>query len=437
MPTNDVFRYTTKYIYISIFIYMNQKIKLLGVTVMAALMILLAFSGLAHNNGTMDRQSGKPLGVANMIVGKHNNITTLNTQEMHDLQEFMKYNLIHYGLHSGKLDKLQYKADMNFLTWYIGNFNRIPSAYRGITQQNASVMLPIWENESLQAQSDVQAVANYEVNQHTSQYRINTAYIVNNHLGNLVSNRTTMYNNESANLLVYKYTKDNESLVYELIDQKGSFIPVDPYIRLNAFTIHWGWGGLISGTSYNMYFKFTTYSNALDFKNFLSFPLTAGESIDYAVTILAWTALGAAVGTVVPGPGTAIGAVAGLLVGFAQDMISVFIDNTDPATVASNLNHLFTNQEDYSGHFEIVYTLNAWEAGLIPEFSWWGYINPGAILYQIYKTVGFGGNGESDYINLYNYFTGEYGTNIEQSFSGPLNWYIIGSEVSSLITMPA
>ena len=65
---------------------------------------------------------------------------------------------------------------MNFLTWYIGNFNQIPSAYRGITQQNASVMLPIWENESAQAQSDVQAVANYEVNQHASQYHINTAF---------------------------------------------------------------------------------------------------------------------------------------------------------------------------------------------------------------------------------------------------------------------
>ncbi|MHB8358797.1 MAG: hypothetical protein ACYDCP_04765 [Thermoplasmataceae archaeon] len=181
---------------------MERKIKLLDVTVMTALMILLAFSGLAHNNGTMDRHSS---GVANMIVGKHNNITTLNTQEMHDLQEFMKYNLIHYGLHSGKLDKLQYKADMNFLTWYIGNFNQIPSAHRGINQQNASVMLPIWENESARAQSDVQAVANYEVNQHASQYHINTAYIVNNRLGNLVSNRTTMYNNESANLLVYKY----------------------------------------------------------------------------------------------------------------------------------------------------------------------------------------------------------------------------------------
>ncbi|MCL4341035.1 MAG: hypothetical protein M1431_02930, partial [Candidatus Thermoplasmatota archaeon] len=119
MLTTGVGKYTTKCIYINIFTYMNQKIKLLGVTVMTALMILLAFSGLAHNNGTMDKQSGQPLGVANMIMRKNNNITTLNAQEMHDLQEFMKYNLIHYGLHSGKLDKLQYKADMNFLTWYI------------------------------------------------------------------------------------------------------------------------------------------------------------------------------------------------------------------------------------------------------------------------------------------------------------------------------
>jgi len=128
---------------------------------------------------------------------------------------------------------------MNFLAWYIGDFNHIPSSHRGINKQNAGVMLPIWENESPQAHRDIKAVANYEVNQHSPQYRIDTAYIVNNRLGNLVSNRTTVYNNESANLFVHKYTDHNESLVYELIDQKGSFIPVDPYIRLNSFTIHW------------------------------------------------------------------------------------------------------------------------------------------------------------------------------------------------------
>ena len=36
---------------------MNRKIKLLGVTVMTTLMILLAFSGLAHNNGTFHGQT--------------------------------------------------------------------------------------------------------------------------------------------------------------------------------------------------------------------------------------------------------------------------------------------------------------------------------------------------------------------------------------------
>jgi len=81
MPANDVFRYTTKYIYVSIFIYMNQKIKLSGVTVMTALIKLPAFSGLSHNNGTTDRQSSEHSPrVANMIMGKHNSITDLDTQ---------------------------------------------------------------------------------------------------------------------------------------------------------------------------------------------------------------------------------------------------------------------------------------------------------------------------------------------------------------------
>ena len=400
---------------------MNRKIKLLGVTVMAALMILLAFSGLAHNNGTMDKQSSEQsLGVPNMIVRKHNNITTLNTQEMHDLQEFMKYNLIHYGLHSGKLDKLQYKADMNFLTWYIGNFSQIPSAYRGITQQNASVMLPIWENESARAQSDVQAVANYEVNQHTSQYHINTAYIVYNRLGNLVSNRTTMYNNESANLLVYKYTKNNESLVYELIDQKGSFIPFDPYIRLNAFTIHWGWGGLISGTSYNMYFTFTGYANAFNFKNFLSSALTVTASVETAMTDIGWIITGALVGSFFAPP---LGTVVGALVGVVADLVSLY-ENTNPTTIASTINGLFTNQEDYNGQFEVAYTLNAWEDGLVPEFSWWGYMNPGSVLTQIYKDVGLASGAESYFITVYNYMAGALGTNVQTYFSAPSSWEI-------------
>ena len=41
----------------SMSITLNRKIKLLGVTVMATLMVLLAFSGLAHNNGKICNHS--------------------------------------------------------------------------------------------------------------------------------------------------------------------------------------------------------------------------------------------------------------------------------------------------------------------------------------------------------------------------------------------
>ncbi len=42
---------------------MKRKMNLFGVLLMSFIMILLAFSGLAHNNGTMDKKStGQPLG---------------------------------------------------------------------------------------------------------------------------------------------------------------------------------------------------------------------------------------------------------------------------------------------------------------------------------------------------------------------------------------
>ena len=412
---------------------MNRKIKLLGVTLMATLMILLAFSGLAHNIGYMQGQSSEHSPeVSNMVAGKPSSFSTLNGQEINDLQKFMEYNLIHYGLHSGKLDKLQYRADMNFLTGYIGNFTQIPAANRGINKRNASVMLSMWENESSHAKRDVQAVANYEVNQQSTQYHMNTAYVVNNHLGNLISNRTTMYNNASANLLEYKYTNHNESLVYELIDQKGSFIPVDPYIRLNAFTIHWGWGGLISGTSYNIYFTFTNYNNALSFKDVLSDISTIQASVNAAVSILASAALGAAIGSVFPGVGTLAGAIAGVALGVAK----VLVDNTNPVNVANTINGLFRNQEDYTHdkYFNITYTYNAWEWGLVPEFSWWGYMNPGSVLTQIYKDVSFGHSDEEEgFMMIYNSLANTYGTNVEMYFGVTQTWATIADIVGGWV----
>ena len=394
---------------------------LLGIT---AVMISVAFSGAFGTHGNADKQSsGQP--VATASIQMKNNMAALNQQEMHDLQEFMTYNLIHYGVHSSTLDKLQYKADLNFSTWYIGNFNQIPSSYRGITPQNSSVILPMWENESSQAQADVQAVANYEVSQYTTQNNINTTYVVNNHLGNLVSNQTIVYNNQSANLLTYKYTKDNQSLVYDLIDYKGSITPVDPYIRLNAFTIHWGWGGLISGTSYNIYLTFTNYNTALTFKNFLVNAATIAQWATFSETVAFWIVV-----TTFSGPAAPIVAVVGAL--------ESLWGQGDPLTAAQNVNDIFQNQEAYNNQYTMVYTLNAWESGLVPEFSWWGYMyndpSPGQqTLTQVFKSVGFGNSAEGGFITTYNFLTNIYGTNIQQSFSPSSDWSSTAASLSALL----
>lgn len=413
---------------------MRKRLKFLGVTFMALLMILLAFSGAAHiaasysNGKAMDNLSEiMPFNSSKQNVAINGKMAFLNEQEIHDLRKFMIYNLIHYGTHHSILDQLQYKADLNFATWYIGNFSQIPSSYRGITLQNSSIILPLWENENPLAISDVQAVANYEVSRYTKQNEIDTAYVVNNRLGNLVSNRTVIYANQSANLLVYSYTQDNSSLVYEVIYENGSIRPIDPYIRLNAFTIHWGWGGLISGTSYNIYFTFTNHNTALKFKNFLSSALSVQSSVDYAATIIGWTALGSAIGSAVPVGGTLAGALVGLIGGIA----SAILDTTDPTTVATTINNLFINQEDYSGQFELVYTLNTWAWGLVPEFSWWGYINPGQILTQVYKSVQLGSGGVSDFKSIYYDLTNKYGTNVEKAFSSPSSWYTIAKNLEN------
>lgn len=401
---------------------MRQKI--LFATSIAALMVLLAFTSALGTNQITDRNNTGLLASnsnANAALLENYNGSGLTIQEMQAFQQFVVYSLVNYGIHSDKLDQLQYAADLNFANWYASNHSHIPASYRGISQENSSVILPLWENNNPLAVSDIQAVAEYEVSQNTVQNEINTTYVVNNHLGTLISNTTIVNDNQTANLFTYEYTKDNQSLVYSLIEQNGVYTPVDPYIRLNAFTIHWGWGGLISGTSYNIYFTFDNYNDALNFKNFLTTAITVESSVDYASTIIAWTALGAGIGSVVPGAGT----LAGAIVGFIGGVVTAIQGNTDPVYVANTINGLFTNQEAYNGQFEVVYTLNAWEWGLVPEFSWWGYMNPGQVLTQIYKNVGLASNAESNFITVYNALASNFGTNVERYFAAPTSWYSI------------
>ena len=187
---------------------MNKKTKILGAIIVTSAMLLLAFTGiLTHIQSKND--ANEPQMEANFVdIAKYrhqNSAIMLNRSEMNDLYHFVLYNYHHYGISSNVLNELQFKADSNFINWYLGNYSQIPSNYRGITTQNSSVILPMWENESSNAMEEVQAVANYEVSQFTIKNQINTTYVVSNHLGHLVSNKTTEYHNQSANFLTYRY----------------------------------------------------------------------------------------------------------------------------------------------------------------------------------------------------------------------------------------
>lgn len=360
----------------------------------------------------------------------HNSVF-LNQQEISDLNSYLINTFVNYGSHFNRLDQLQYKADKDFAIWYLGNYSLIPSASRGISMQNSSILLCMWKQDSLNAKGDLAAITTYEVNENTEQYNINTTCVVKDRLGTLISIKAITYQNESANLMVYKFKKNNESLVYGFIHQNSLCIPVDPYIRLNAFTIHWGWLGVISGTSYNIYFTFDNDHTACKFKNFLISASTIESSVNDAASIVTWVALGAAAGSIVaPGPGTLAGAIVGVVGG----IVSVLEDNTDPETVAKTVNELFNSEEAFDGKFVVTYTLNAWEWGLVPEFSWWGYeyMNTGPVLTQIYKNVGFASGPEASFEVIYDSLTDIYGTNNEVYFSTPSGgWLSIALTLSS------
>ncbi len=400
-----------------------MKPKIIIAISMATLMVLLAFSSVIGEQQNSSTASGTKFS-SNVSVETGIKVPALTIQERQALQEFKLYNLLNYGIHSNNLSKLEYRANLNFISWYATNFTQIPVSHREIDRQNASVILPIWESNSPNAKTDVQAVANYEVLQKTVKSQLNTTYIVDNHLGTIISIKNTDYNNKTTNLITYEYTKNNNTLIYALVNENGKYVPVDPYIRLNAFTIHWGWLGLISGTSYNIYLTFTNYNNALTFKNFLVSAATISQWATASETAIFWIVVTALSGPAAP------------IVGFVGFLITLWSQG-DPLTAAQNVNDIFQNQEAYNSQFTIVYTLNAWESGLVPEYTWWGYEyndpSPGQqTLTQVFKSVGVASTAETDYIATYDYLDIIYGTNIQQYYSGPTDWFSVMSTLAAL-----
>ncbi len=429
MPFED-FSYYSYNIYIPKFflIPMKKRLKFLGVTFMALLMILLAFSGVAHNatshnNGrAVDNLSGiMPFNSANQNVAINGRIAFLNEQEIHDLQKFMIYNLVHYGTHHRILDQLKYKADLNFISWYTHNYELIPPSSRGIVQQNASVILSLWEKGNPEAKTDLQAVADYKLQQISQGNQIDVLQVEKNRLGVLISNQTIVRNNQTIYKLTYRYSENNQTLIYALISNNGEYTPIDPYFWLNDFTVHWGWGGLISGTSYNIYMNFTNFYHAETYKNFLINALTIDTLIDDLLSAVVWIGIGGIVG--LEATSTAIKVVS-LLLGLVDNLGTDVTGAIGIIDLAHNVNTLFNNEWDSTHGFYLVYTLNNWEWGLVPQFSVWGLNYPEKSLFQVFGQTQpiTGSDAAQNFITLFNNVKDVYGINSENYLANPPQW---------------
>lgn len=174
-----------------------------------------------------------------------------------------------------KLDALEYASNVNFINWYNHNYRMLPQEERNLTEKNLSSIIDIYESMDPVGNKLASMVTQYELNSATSSNPVNTSRIVQNREGKLVSNASTTYDGNPAYLLTYRYTSGNVTVTYALIKHGSIFTPVDPYVRLNAFTISKGWWIFsISATSYNIYFDFYNYVNAVNFKNFITSELT-------------------------------------------------------------------------------------------------------------------------------------------------------------------
>ena len=103
-----------------------MKPKIIIAIAMATLMVLLAFSSVIGEQQNSSNVSGTQT-LNNVSVGKAIKTQALTIQELQALQEFEVYNILNYGIHSNNLSKLEYKANLNFISWYWTNYTHIPS----------------------------------------------------------------------------------------------------------------------------------------------------------------------------------------------------------------------------------------------------------------------------------------------------------------------
>lgn len=398
----------------------NKTLKKIGLAVVTAVM-LLSMTNLSHFDS--EAQSTHSTGVTSAVS---------SASPLPQITQWENVALTHiydkWGqFTNNKLDILEYQSNINFWNWYEKSYQSLPASHRNFTSANASIIIGMYQANDPTGNKLIDEITQSEMSIEATSSPINTSYVVNNDLGRLVSNTTVMNDGQTSYLLTCIYQKDNSSLTYALLSQNGKLTPVDPYVRVNDFTIYYGvWPFQISGTSYNIYVDFTQYNNALNFKNFLTSTLTIDAIIQDLLTIIVYSVITGSIGDLGT---TALSTVAGALFGVGSSLVDDLLGTTSPLQIANNFNTLFDNEWGYLGEFRIVYTLNNWAWGLVPQFAVWGRINPGNNLFEAFDSVQplTGSSTVQNYLSVWNDI--EYGIGINNKVYAPepFDWtqYII------------
>ncbi len=327
--------------------------------------------------------------------------------------KFISYAYNRWGKNSSnnKTDSLKYSFNIDFINWYYKNYNNIPQEHRRLYKGNMKYLIKYYEatNQTGKKLLNELSNLNFKAENNKNNNYINTSTVIKKREGNLISNTPLKYKNGSARLLTYSYKTKNYTIIYELIKHGNKFTVVDPTVRVDAFKIHhtinlYLYKIKIPGTSYNTYFDFNNYSNALLFKQFVTQKLIISSIVQDLMALILFAI-----------PGTS-----GVIVGIIGSLVNDLEGTTSPLSIAHNINTLFKNEEGYSHDFRLVFTLNEWEYSLLPEFAVWGRINPGNSLFEVFKTFEeLNANAAKNYLTAFTSLENKIGYNNKVYISGP------------------
>ena len=379
---------------------MNRKKAVIGV-LMVAMFVMMAFYP-AVSSTPQKSDNVQPTGYASKNWEKNALLYAYNK----------------WGDKTGKLAQLEYRSNVNFIKWYQNMYSKLPQYYRNLTASNLSSILTIYKHSDRTGYKLSNEITEYEVSKQMAEHKVNISKIVEYREGKAVSHRTTIRNNKTAIVTTYIYYSKNETVTYALMKQGNKTIALDPYVSLGVFKISKGWWIFkIYATSYNIYYNFYNYNDAKQFEQYITGTMTITAIVDDVFTALVYAAL-IFVGGEVSAFWSLVGGVIGTVVG---DMLGAA---TSPTAIANNFKTLFENEWDYSKDFRLVFTLNLWEDGLVPQFAVWGRINPGNSLFEAFDSVQplTGGQEITNYLKVFESIESKIGTDNNQYIANPDCW---------------